>query len=971
VTVSVGRAGAPPTVLVASPASGSSFGSTGSLDCDGACIRFAGVATGDVASVLVSVDGGVFQRVDATRAGTVVATSAGAAWSWDLTTAVYGAARGGEATLANGEHAVAFSAVSPANESSVPRVVEIDVRSPRVLSIVADATPRFTGTPLPVELANAGSANVTWLLDGDVVGYGARSTMTLATPGDHVLEAVSTDQGVARLPLFAVDRPPVVLSAGALPAPTGEETVFGAQASDADGVVASFAWDFGDGTTMTTANGSATHVYAHPGAYAASVQALDDLAVTSGPTAVPVDVPNHPPVANFTFSPQDPTLLDRVVFHDLSADPDGRIVSSSWDFGEPGAAASGPDVAHTFATRGDHVVGLVVQDDSGAIDTVSQVVHVRNVPPTALFGHLPESPVTGEDVRFVDASVKPDGEIRQWLWDFGDGSRDAGPNVTHAFAQPGLYGVTLQVTDDWGDADTYRADVLVRDAAPDVRSIEADPPAPRARDPVRFHATAFDKEGTVTTVHWDFGDGATSDALEPAHRYAHSGTYNVTATATDQAGLNGTLTTRLVVGDQPPVVSFGGITSAYAGVPATVTANASDADGRIVGYTFDMDGDGTPDCVTTQPQCTFTYPYDGAWTVWINASDDEGAMATASHVVDVLPPPSGLAPPQLRVDAPLPSAVLRGEVLVRGAAASDVANVTSVEVQARSGAWTFSSSQGEWATADGTDLWSLLLDTRAFPDGPIDLVVRATDERGGATELRVPVTIDNERDPTAPQVDVQVSLAPGQQLLNDTLVRVVATNPGGVTSVRWRVDDDAWQSAVGNGILWAVPLTVHGMQPGPHTLVVDAWHGVTDHGEASVPFVLAGQAPTLVVDLPPGPTAYGVVHAEGRATPGATVLYRVDNDVWHQASGSAAWSIDASTTSYDVGPHVVRIKALDPDLGLETSPRAFVVTVVNEHVHAAVAKAQSSGERVKAVPLDAWAAVGAVALAGGARRRRA
>lgn len=53
----------------------------------------------------------------------------------------------------------------------------------------------------------------------------------------------------------------------------------------------------------------------------------------------------------------------------------------------------------------------------------------------------------------------------QTLWDFGDGATSEAPNPTHVFRQPGLYSVTLTVTDAWGDVAQRAIEIAVdRDA---------------------------------------------------------------------------------------------------------------------------------------------------------------------------------------------------------------------------------------------------------------------------------------------------------------------------------------------------------------------------------------------------------------------------------------------------------------------------------------------------------------------------
>jgi PKD repeat protein len=71
-------------------------------------------------------------------------------------------------------------------------------------------------------------------------------------------------------------------------------------------------------------------------------------------------------------------------------------------------------------------------------------------PPVARFDASAISGTAPLTVTFNDQSSDSDGSIRAWSWTFGDGASSTEPSPTHEFTEPGIFTVTLQVTDDTG-----------------------------------------------------------------------------------------------------------------------------------------------------------------------------------------------------------------------------------------------------------------------------------------------------------------------------------------------------------------------------------------------------------------------------------------------------------------------------------------------------------------------------------------
>ncbi len=88
---------------------------------------------------------------------------------------------------------------------------------------------------------------------------------------------------------------------------------------------------------------------------------------------------NQPPNAAFSMNPPTGKAPLQVTLDGSAAvDPDGSIVSYSWNFGDGSPQTSGQTVSHTFTATGTLTVTLTVTDDLGLQHALSKTITVLN-----------------------------------------------------------------------------------------------------------------------------------------------------------------------------------------------------------------------------------------------------------------------------------------------------------------------------------------------------------------------------------------------------------------------------------------------------------------------------------------------------------------------------------------------------------------------------------------------------------------
>lgn len=373
-------------------------------------------------------------------------------------------------------------------------------------------------------------------------------------------------------------------------------------------------WTFEGGSPATSTAQNPEITYDTPGIYDVT------LTVTNGAgmdetTQFSYIVAEDIPVANFNSS----VAGSGVDFFNNSAD----ATSYSWDFGDNNGTSTDFEPFYLYDADGEYTVTLEATNACGT-DVFTQTVIISNAPSNANFSANTNNGCIPETVSFFDESSD---NVTAWNWTFegGDPATSTQQNPTVVYNTPGIFSVTLEVSNDAGSVTNTETDFITIGESPtsDFNSNISD-----------LTANFTNNSTNATSFAWNFGDGmGTSTDVDPSYTYENDGTYTVTLVATNDCG-SVTSTEEIIIAT-PPTAGFSANTTAGC-APVTVQfTNESSENATTYAWSFP----GGEPATSTAQNPTVVYnnagTFDVSLTVSNSTADDTFIQSSLITITDV------------------------------------------------------------------------------------------------------------------------------------------------------------------------------------------------------------------------------------------------------------------------------------------------------------------------------------------------
>ncbi len=284
-----------------------------------------------------------------------------------------------------------------------------------------------------------------------------------------------------------------------------------------DTTITSYLWEFGNGTTSTSANTSYT--YSQAGGYAVSLTITDAHGCTNSHTIQNGAIASDKPHVQFTADNLSNCYVPYTV--NFTNQSTGLIIdtlSYLWNFGDGGTSTL-QNPSHTYNVADTFSVSLHVSNQFGCFSDTTYTNYINlSIVNAGINTDLGDTVCPNQIVQFTNIAGTSSS-----YWNFGDGFNGVGAIASHTYTTAGTFQVMLIASPNTPCADTAYKTIVVR-TLPDAHF------TPSSHFSCGNSLTFTPVATNGSSYDWHFGDNppqqqeSTSSNTSPAFTYAENAT---------------------------------------------------------------------------------------------------------------------------------------------------------------------------------------------------------------------------------------------------------------------------------------------------------------------------------------------------------------------------------------------------------------------------------------------------------------
>ncbi|MCB0166483.1 MAG: PKD domain-containing protein [Anaerolineae bacterium] len=335
-------------------------------------------------------------------------------------------------------------------------------------------------------------------------------------------------------------------------AKVGQPVNFDGSGSTASAQIVSYDWEFGDGGV---ASGSAvSHTFDSSAFYNVRLTVIDAngfsnstsrlINIEAGsPTAT-----KSPTTAPTTTLVPAPTLTPTLTTVTPTATGTNSPTPTATGTLTPTATSTLTPTATLTPTVTQTPTNTPTVTSTPTLTPTATATDVPSAPLAIISG--PSSAQVGQSVALSAGASQSASPITQYAWQLGDGAQANTVNVTHVYTAPGVYPISLTITNQDALTDTAQSSIQIESppaTQPPPLAVITGPSTVKVGQVITLNASASQSIIPIVSYSWNWGDGMLSSGVVATHTYTAVGTYTTILTISSQNTLTDTTQTVIEV----------------------------------------------------------------------------------------------------------------------------------------------------------------------------------------------------------------------------------------------------------------------------------------------------------------------------------------------------------------------------------------------------------------------------------------